>query len=94
MRILITGGGGYIGTVLVRQLLLYSAHTITVLDRFDWGVQPLLSGIQPKDMRRITFRRGDIKSGAAVSDAISRCDIVIHLAAIVGFPACDRDMDE
>ncbi len=94
MKILITGGGGYVGTVLTRQLLTLTAHTVTVLDRFAWGVQPMLSVMRPAWARRIDLIRGDIRSSATVLDAISRCDIVIHLAAIVGFPACDTDPEE
>ncbi len=94
MKILITGGGGYVGTVLTRQLLLHTAHTVTILDRFAWGVQPILSVIRPKAARRIDLIRGEICEAATIRDAISRCDAVIHLAAIVGFPACDAHPEE
>ena len=96
MRVLITGGGGYIGTVLVRQLLLYSAHTVTVLDRFDWGVQPIVSVIRPEWATRVQLIRTDICSGplSTIATAVHKADAVIHLAAIVGFPACDAQPED
>lgn len=89
MTLLITGGGGYIGTVLIRQLLAHTLHDIIVLDRFAWGVQPLASLITPQTSRRVQIINGNITSAPAVKMAMRHVDAVIHLAAIVGFPACD-----
>ncbi len=89
MRILITGGGGYLGTVLVRQLLASTTHHLTILDRFDHGVQPLASLLTPDHTHQVTLRRGDVADGHAVEWATRGMDLIVHLAGIVGYPACD-----
>jgi nucleoside-diphosphate-sugar epimerase len=91
MRILITGGGGYLGTVLVRQLLTTTAHHLTILDRFSWGAQPLLSVLRPEDAARVQIIRGDVRDYRAVQEARDGAAVVVHLAGIVGYPACDAD---
>lgn len=96
MRILVTGGGGYVGTVLVRYLLsgtfsLHNRPKLTILDRFSWGAQPLLSVLRQEDTPRVRLVAGDIRDPRVVGDAIRDCDCVVHLAGIVGFPACDAD---
>lgn len=89
MRILITGGGGYLGCVLVRHLLQTTRHSLVILDRFDWGVQPLVSAIgAQKD--RVVVHRADVRDPSNLWEALIGCvDAIIHLAAIVGYPACD-----
>lgn len=94
MRLLITGGGGYLGTVLVRHLLRSSGHTLTILDRFTWGAQPLLSVLQPEDHARVSVVVGDVADGEAVDNGWAQADAAIHLAGIVGYPACAVDPTE
>lgn len=84
--ILCTGGGGYLGTVVVRQLLAHG-HPVVVLDRFDHGVQPL-AGVS---ISRLHLIRGDIRDPHVVECAAAGCSTILHLAGIVGAPACDRD---
>lgn len=87
-RIVITGGGGYLGTQVVRALLADPAHRLTVLDRFDWGCRALCSAIGAEGAR-VRVLQGDVAVGATVADALDGADAIIHLAAIVGYPACD-----
>jgi nucleoside-diphosphate-sugar epimerase len=80
-RTLVTGGAGYIGLLLVDELLR-AGREVTVLD-------VLLHGqAAPSDVR---FVEGDIRDPAARADALRDAEAVVHLAAIVGDPACARD---
>lgn len=85
MKVLITGGAGYIGTSLIPQLLAYPTCKVRVLDNLMWGGDQLLPYIRNPNFE---FMRGDIRDPAAIYDAVRGVDAVIHLAAIVGFPAC------
>lgn len=90
-RTLVTGGGGYVGTVLVRGILQHTFdQDLRVLDRFDWGVQPLVSAIPDPLAHRIQVQYGDVANPGHVASALEGVDAVIHLAGIVGFPACDK----
>ena len=87
MRILITGGAGYIGSGLT-PLLLAAGHQVRVLDHLAHGGESLLgvwchSGFE--------FFRGDIRNRETVRTAVSGQDAVVHLAAVVGDPACSRE---
>ncbi len=85
--ILITGGAGYIGTALT-QLLLQKGFHVRVLDSLRSGG----SGIIPFFANQnFEFMKGDVRNKNDVMNALSGRDAVIHLAAIVGFPACRRD---
>ena len=87
MKILITGGAGFIGSVLV-DLLLRHGYEVVVLDNLMYRQNTLLPFfINP----RFTFIKGDIRNEAAVREAVRGADAVIHLAAIVGAPACNKD---
>jgi nucleoside-diphosphate-sugar epimerase len=87
MKILVTGGAGYIGTTLI-PLLLDRADDVTVFDSLLYGGEPLVPFFRA---RRFAFVRGDIRDGEALRSAARGHDVVIHLAAIVGFPACRED---
>jgi nucleoside-diphosphate-sugar epimerase len=87
MRILITGGAGYIGSRLT-QLLLGNGHQVRVLDHLAHGGESLLGvWCHPG----FEFIRGDIRDRETVQTAVSGRDAVVHLAAIVGDPACSRE---
>ncbi len=86
MKILVTGGAGYIGSVLV-PLLLDKGHHVRVLDNLMQGGSSLLPYFRNP---RFDFINGDIREPRAVRDAMHERDVVIHLAAIVGFPACRK----
>ena len=89
MRILVTGGAGYIGSVLV-PLLLECGHRVRVIDNLMSGGGSLLYHFRNPCFE---FVKGDIREAQAVRDAMRDCDVVVHLAAIVGFPACRKYPD-
>ena len=86
MKILVTGGAGYIGSTLV-PILLSSGHYVRVLDNLSHGGKSLL-GVWP-DLK-FDFYEGDIRNEEHIRSALQDMDAVIHLAAIVGDPACAR----
>ncbi len=86
-HVLVTGGAGYIGSALV-PLLLSNGYKVTVFDQFNFGVSPLLAYIANPNLNII---KGDIRAIEEVSLAIKDVDAIIHLAAIVGYPACESD---
>ncbi len=87
MRILVTGGAGYIGSVLVGNLL-DSGHHVTVLDRFSFSQATLLDRCIDN---RFQVVRGDCRDRSMMRNALRTADAVIPLAAIVGAPACAAD---
>jgi nucleoside-diphosphate-sugar epimerase len=89
MNILITGGAGYIGSTLT-PLLLSAGHRVRVLDHLAHGGESLL-GVWCNP--GFEFIRGDIRDPSLVQTAISGQDAVVHLAAVVGDPACARQPD-
>ena len=86
-RILVTGGAGYIGSVLVPELLSKGYH-VTVLDNFMYK-QTSLSGISREKNLELVF--GDVRDASLMKKHLSKSDVVVPLAAIVGAPACDKD---
>lgn len=87
-NILITGGAGYIGSVLV-NLLLSQKYKITVLDKLLHGFNPL----SKFDSENLNFVKGDIRDQVVVEKIMKNQDAVIHLAAIVGEPACNKNRE-
>ena len=82
MRVLVTGGAGYIGSCVIEELLKNHFEPV-VFDSFFWGESPLESfsdGIQ--------IIRGDCRSSKDIIYALEGIDAIIHLAGIVGDPAC------
>lgn len=87
MRILITGGAGYIGSKIT-PLLLAAGHQVRVLDHLAHGGESLLGvWCHPG----FEFIRGDIRDRETIRAAVSGRDAVVHLAAVVGDPACSRE---
>lgn len=87
MRILITGGAGYIGSVLVARLL-ERGHQVTVLDTLMYKQLSLLHHCTEP---RFEFVRGDARDERILKQHLPDKDVIIPLAAIVGAPACDLD---
>ncbi|QPJ65325.1 MAG: NAD(P)-dependent oxidoreductase [Candidatus Nitrohelix vancouverensis] len=88
MKVLVTGGAGYLGTSML-PLLLEKGHEVRILDKLMWGVTPILSYFSHP---RVEFMSGDIRDQQVITDALSGMDAVIHLAGIVGYPACTADV--
>ena len=89
MNVLVTGGAGYLGSVVSRALLA-RGHEVQVLDALLYGGHALLGCYQDE---RFRFIRGDIRSAADIGRALEGVEAVVHLAAIVGDPACARQPD-
>ncbi|MDE2291892.1 MAG: NAD(P)-dependent oxidoreductase [Elusimicrobia bacterium] len=87
MRILVTGGAGYIGSVLVPRLLA-AGHEVTVLDDFRFAPSSLLDCCASERFRVV---RGDCRDERTMRDLLKSPDAVIPLAALVGAPLCDAD---
>jgi len=87
MKILVTGGAGYIGSVLVPDLLS-QGHEVTVIDNFMYKQTSLASSIRNKNLNLIF---GDVRDEALLKQHLPKSDVIIPLAAIVGAPACDSD---
>ena len=87
MNILVTGGAGYIGSVLVPNLLS-QGHAVTVIDNFMYKQTSLASSI--RDVK-LSLVFGDVRDESLIKKYLSKADVIIPLAAIVGAPACDND---
>lgn len=87
MKVTITGGAGYIGSVLCEELL-HSGHEATVLDNFRHGV-PSLNHLCYKTALKVV--RGDVRIDSRLNACIADCDIIIPLAGIVGMGECLKD---
>jgi nucleoside-diphosphate-sugar epimerase len=87
MRVLVTGGAGYLGSVLC-ELLLRSGHRVRAFDSLLHGGRSLL-GVMGRE--GFEFQRGDLRDPNAVRQALHEIDAVVHLAAIVGDPACAKE---
>lgn len=87
MKILVTGGAGYIGSVLVPELLR-KGHEIIVVDNFMYGQQSLLDCCHLKNFKVI---RGDVRDRSLISTCLQDVDTVIPLACLVGAPLCSQD---
>ena len=84
---LVTGGSGYIGAMLVRELL-EAGHEVRVLDSLLHGQEDIAA---EQEQAGVTVVRGDVRDAAARAKALAGANNVVHLAAIVGDPACARD---
>lgn len=84
MKILVTGGAGYVGSVLVPELLRLG-HLVTILDNFMYNQTPLLDYCYSSNLEII---RGDASEWVELTKG-KEFDIIIPLACITGAPACD-----
>jgi nucleoside-diphosphate-sugar epimerase len=87
MRLLVTGGAGYVGSVLVPHLLAIG-HQVRVLDNLMYGGRSLLPCFAD---RGFEFLKGSILDEGRMKQALDGVDAIVHLAGIVGYPACKRD---
>jgi nucleoside-diphosphate-sugar epimerase len=87
MKILITGGAGYIGSVLVPALLA-KGHSVHVLDTFMFRQNSLADCCWSPDF---SITRGDARDVATLKPLVAKADLIIPLAALVGMPMCKRD---
>lgn len=89
-KVLVTGGAGYIGSILV-PALLRGGFRVTVLDNFLFGQTSLLECCQHPDFE---VMRGDARDERLVKEGIAGADYVIPLACLTGAPICDRNPAE
>ncbi|MBI4121180.1 MAG: NAD(P)-dependent oxidoreductase [Parcubacteria group bacterium] len=86
-NILLTGGSGYIGSVLTEELLK-KGHRVRVLDNFMHGQTSLAHLMHSSDLEVV---RGDTRNEGTLKSALNGMEIIIPLAAILGAQVCDRD---
>lgn len=86
MKILITGGAGYLGSVMTRNLL--KNHEVIVYDNLMYNQTSLVDlSYNPN----FTFHYGDVRQWSKLKYIVEQVDVVIPLAALVGFPLCEKD---
>ncbi len=83
-KVLITGGAGYIGSILTEKLL-ENGYNVTVLDSLIYNQLSLLGFCHNKQFK---FVHGDVRNENLLKELVDNTDIIIPLAAIVGMPAC------
>lgn len=83
-KILVIGGAGYIGSVLTRKLLT-KGYKVNVLDKFIYGKESLK---EIESNKNLNIFEGDTRHIEDVTSAIHEVDAVVHLAELVGDPAC------
>ena len=85
-KVLVSGGAGYIGSVLVRELLA-KGYKVRVIDNLSFGGESIIELLNSPNFE---FLKGDIRNMADVKKALVGVDGVAHLASIVGDPACAK----
>jgi len=88
-KVLITGGSGYLGSVITEKLL-NNGYSVTILDNLMYNQT---SSIIFSHNPNFEFIYGDVRNKELLENLVFQFDIIIPLAAIVGFPACDRDKE-
>ena len=86
-RILVTGGAGYLGSILVPRLL-DAGHHVTVIDNFMYGQNSLAQLCATPTFEVIN---GDVRIKSVLAPSMKDADIIIPLAAFVGAPLCEKD---
>lgn len=84
-RVLITGGGGYVGSVLL-SLLLKKGYSVRVIDDLIFGQNP-----PAVHSNRFQFIKGRVGNEKILSAALKDVEIIVHMAALVGEPACRKN---
>jgi nucleoside-diphosphate-sugar epimerase len=87
LRVLVTGGAGYLGSILCERLLA-AGHRVVALDALHHGVPSLLHLAADPGFELV---RGDARDEALLRRLVADADAIVPLAAVVGAPACDRD---
>ena len=87
-KILITGGAGYLGSVFTRTLL--KNHEVIVYDNLMYNQTSL---VDLSNNPNFTFHYGDVREWSKLKYLVEQVDVVIPLAALVGFPLCEKDKD-
>ena len=91
MRILITGGAGYLGSIFTEHLLNQGEVTnLVVYDNMMYNQTSLISQTWRSNFEYVY---GDVRDKELLKKYVEEADVIIPLAAIVGFPACDRDKE-
>ena len=90
MKILITGGAGYIGSVMC-EVLLNEGHEITVVDKLLYGPNSLNHLFYNQ---KFNFIKSDVRDFQNYQREIKKSDCIIPLAALVGAPICDQNIEE
>src|SRR2546427_11768370 len=91
MRVLVTGGAGFIGSHLVKRLIR-EGESVTVLDNLSTGRKENLDHLPNED--RLRFVNGDIRDRENVKSCVKDADRVVHLAAIASVPYSIRKPTE
>ncbi len=90
MKIVVTGGAGYVGCVLVPHLLA-AGYEVRVIDNLRFGGEGMLPNfIHPK----FSLLQGDVLDHAMLRRELADADAVVHLAALVGYPICKKFPEE
>ena len=85
-RVLVTGGAGFYGGVLVRRLL-GAGYQVWVVDNLTYGPEPLMElFIHPN----FSFVYGSVLDRKLMKEEVEAADVVVHLAALVGYPLCKK----
>ena len=87
LHVLVTGGAGYLGSILTEHLL-DAGYRVTVVDRLLWNQNGPFHLCANPDY---DFVHGDVRDEALMARLIKGADFIIPLAAVVGAPACDSD---
>jgi nucleoside-diphosphate-sugar epimerase len=87
MKVLVTGGAGYLGSVLTPTLLA-QGHDVTVLDNFYFNQNSLLDCCHYETFHVV---RGDCRDEALLKPLVAKADLIVPLAALVGVPICNTD---
>ena len=87
MRILVTGAAGYIGSVLVPELLK-EGHEVVALDNFMYNQTSLLDCCYDE---KLTIIRGDARDEGLISEQLKNADAIFPLACLTGMPICSKD---
>jgi nucleoside-diphosphate-sugar epimerase len=87
-NVLVTGGAGYVGSLLCRELLADPSVEVTIYDNFTYGVEPILPILGARKLRVV---EADVRHEDRLREAVAEADVVIHLAAVVGYPACNAN---